>query len=118
MAISLGRECSLTWDGVAVPGVRDVTVDVTPETTRIRPFGSRAHVSVQTGYAIEMVVETIDDAAATTAVSKAQSGGEIAVVATGWSFTAVVAGVTDGQPLDDLRTFRVVLHSTQQGLRS
>lgn len=118
MAISLGRECGLTWDGVAVPGVQDVTVDSVVETVRIRPFASRAHVSVQAGYAIEMVVETIDDAAAATAVSRAQDGGEIAVVATGWAFTAVVAGVTDGQPLDDVRTFRITLHSTQSGLRS
>lgn len=118
MAISLGRECGLTWDGVAVPGLRDVTVDLNPETVRLRPFGSRGHVDYQTGYAIEMTVETIDDAAASAAVSKALSGAEVAVVATGWSFAGVVTGVSDSQPIDDLRTFRITISATQTGLRS
>lgn len=117
MAISLGRECGLTWDGVAVPGVRDVTVETVVETARIRPFGSRVHFTYQTGYAIELTVETIDDAAAATALSAAQTGAEVAVVASGYSFTAVVAGVSDAQPLDDLRSWRITMHSTQAGLR-
>lgn len=118
MAISLGRDCGLTWDGVAVPGLRDVTVDLVPEVTRIRPYGSRTHVDYQTGYAIELVVETIDDAAASTALTKALSGAEIAVAATGWTFTGVVAGLTDTQPIDDVRGFRITINSTQSGLRS
>ena len=118
MAISLGRDCGLTWDGVAVPGVRDVTVDTVTTTVRLRVYGSRADVDWQTGYAIEMSVDTIDDAAASTALAKAQSGGEIAVVATGYSFTAIVTSVSDSQPLDDVRGWRIMLTSTQAGLRS
>lgn len=117
MAISLGRECGLTWDGVAVPGVRDVTVDTTTSAIEIRPFGSRATISFQTGYAVSLIVETIDDAAASTATAAAISGTEIAVVAGGSSFTAVVSRVSDAQPLDDVRAWQIEMLKTQGGLR-
>lgn len=117
MAISLGREAGLTWDGVAVPGVRDVTVDYTSSAIEIRPFASRATVSFQTGYAVTLVVETIDDAAATTATAAAIAGTEIAVVAGGHTFTAVVSRVSDAQPLDGVRAWAIEMIKTQGGLR-
>lgn len=117
MGISLGREAGLTWDGVAVPGVRDTTVDYTSSSLEIRPFGSRATISFHTGYAITLIVETIDDAAASTAVAAAIAGTEIAVVAGGHSFTAVVSRVSDAQPLDDVRAYQIELIKTQGGLR-
>lgn len=117
MALTLGRDCQLTWDGVAVPACRDVTIDLAADTIPVKVFGSRISGVYQTGYTVSMTVETLDDAAATTAVAKATSGAEVAVVATGWSFTGVVTSVTDGQPLDGMRVFRVVIESTISGLR-
>lgn len=117
MAISLGREAGLTWDGVAVPGVRDVTVDYQSTSLEIRPFGSRASISFQTGYAVSLIVETIDDAAASTAAAAAIAGTEIAVVAGGHAFTAVVSRVSDAQPLDDVRAYQIEMLKTQGGLR-
>ena len=117
MAISLGRGCSISFNGVAVAGVRDVTIDESATTISVRPFGSRAAFQYQTGYGIAAIVETIDDAAAATAISAMESGGVIAVVATGATFTAVVTRVGDAQPLDDVRAFSIELAMTQSGWR-
>ena len=118
MGVSLGREAGLTWDGVAVPGVRDVEVGTVGVTREIQPFGSREIFSYQTGYSVSIVIDTIDDAAATTAVAAALAGTEIAVVAGGRSFTAVVANVSDAHPLDDVRGWSIQMLKTQAGLRT
>jgi len=118
MAISLGRNVSVTWDGVAVPGVRDVQVSVVGTTREITPFGSRHTFSYHTGYSVSITLDTIDDAAATTAIEAAISGTEIAVVLAGYSFTAVVANVNDSIPLDDARGWSIQMTKTQAGLRS
>jgi hypothetical protein len=118
VAISLGRESGLTWGGVAVPGVRDVSVDYVVAMAEVRPFGSRHAFQYPTGYAVTLTVETIDDAAAATAVAAAIAGTEIAVVAGGHSFTAIVTGVTDAQPLDGVRAYQIQMAKTQAGLRA
>ena len=118
MAIYLGRNASVTWDAVPVPGIRDVQVSVVGTTREITPFGSRATISYHTGYAVSIVIDTIDDAAATTAIAAAIAGTEIAVVTDGYSFTAVVANVSDSQPLDDVRVWSIQMTKTQAGLRS
>ena len=118
MAISLGRDAVVTWDGVTVPGVRDVQVSVAVTTREITPFGSRATISYPTAYVVSISIDTIDDAAATTAVAAAIAGTEIAVVTNGYSFTAVVANVSDSMPLDDVRVWSIQLTKTQAGLRT
>ena len=117
MAISLGRESGLTWDGVTVPGVRDVSVDFSVTTTEVRPFGSRHGFLFPTGYAVTLTVETIDDAAASAAVAAGIAGTEIAVVAGGHSFTAIVTGVTDAMPLEGVRGWQIQMAKTYTGLR-
>ena len=118
MAIYLGRDVSVTWDGVTVPGVRDVQVSVAGTTREITPFGSRATISYHTGYGVSISIDTIDDAAATTAIAAAIAGTEIAVVLAGYTFTAVVANVSDSIPLDDVRGWSIQMTKTQAGLRS
>ena len=118
MAISLGRDAVVTWDGVTVPGVRDVQVSVAVTAREITPFGSRATFSYPTAYVVSISIDTIDDAAATTATAAAIAGTEIAVVTNGYSFTAVVANVSDSMPLDDVRTWSIQLTKTQAGLRT
>ena len=118
MAISLGRNVSVTWDGVAVPGVRDVQVSVTGTTREITPFGSRATFSYHTGYGVSISIDTIDDAAAETAIAAAIAGTEIAVVLAGYTFSAVVANVSDSIPLDDVRGWSIQMTKTQTGLRT
>ena len=118
MGVSLGREAGLTWDGVAVPGVRDVEVGTVGVTREIQPFGSREIFSYQTGYSVSITVDTIDDAAATTAVAAALAGTEIAVVAGGRSFTAVVGNVSDAHPMDGVRGWAIQMLKTKAGLRT
>ena len=118
MAISLGRDAVVTWDGVTVPGIRDVQVSVAGTTREITPFGSRATISYPTAYVVSISIDTIDDAAATTAIAAAIAGTEIAVVTNGYSFTGVVANVSDSMPLDDVRTWSIQLTKTQAGLRT
>jgi len=118
VAISLGRDVVVTFDGVNVAGVRDVQVSTVGTTREFTPFGSRATVSYHTGYGVSISIDTIDDAAALTAVAAAIAGTEIAVVAGGYSFTAVVTNVSDSMPLDDVRGYVIQLAKTQAGLRS
>lgn len=116
--ISLGRDAGLTWDGSPVDGVRDVSVSYTSQTIEVRPFGGRASFQYQTGYSVDLTVETIDSVAAAYAVAAAISGAEVAVVAGGYSFTAVVTGVSDAQPLDGVRAYTVTMAKTYAGLRA
>jgi len=118
MAIYLGRDASVTWDGVAVPGIRDVQISTSGTTREITPFGSRETFAYHTGYLVSITIDTIDDAAATTAVAAAIAGTEIAVVTNGYSFSAVVANVSDSQPLDDARVWSIQMTKTQTGLRT
>jgi hypothetical protein len=112
VAISLGRDCSIAFNGTPVAGVRDVTIDETASTITIRPFGSRQSFQYQTGYSITATVETIDDAAVATAIAAMESGAALAVVATGATFAAIVTRVGDAQPLDGLRAFAIELAGT------
>lgn len=116
--ISLGRDAGLTWNGSAVDGVRDVTVSYATRSIEIVPFGGRAIVTYQTGYAVDLIVETIDSVAAAAAVAAAVSGAEIAVVAGGHTFTAVVTNVSDAQPLADVQAWSITMTKTQTGLRA
>lgn len=117
MAISLGRNCVLTWDSVTVPGVRDVVVSSATQTLDFQPFGSRASYKYPTAYSASLTVVTIDSAAATTAEAALEAGTEIAVSADGWTFTAIVTAVSDSQPLDDVRAWSIALEKTYPGLR-
>jgi hypothetical protein len=118
MGISLGRDVVVTWDGESVAGVRDVQVGLSGTLREITPFGSRETFAYHTGYLVSITIDTIDDAAATTAIAAAIAGTEIAVVLAGYSFTAVVANVNDSIPLDDVRGWSIQMTKTQTGLRT
>ena len=118
MAISLGRDVAVTFNGGAVAGVRDVQVSTSGTTREITPFGSRHTFAYHTGYGVSITLDTIDDTAATTAIAAAIAGTEIAVVLAGYSFSAVVASVNDSIPLDDVRVWSIQLTKTQTGLRT
>jgi hypothetical protein len=119
MAISLGRNCSLAFGGVAVLGVRDVTIDTQASTIELEQFGSRVNYVYQTGYSFTLTVETIDDTVADEAHTAQYSGAISAVTATGLpgGLYFVVTGVSDAQPLDGVRAFSIELKQTLYGLR-
>lgn len=117
MAITLGRDCTLSVNGDSA-SARSVTVSETTEEIQVRPFGSREILAYTTGYALEVSVESIDSDFYDSAVGWCEAGTEISVSGTGFSFTGVVASVSESQPLDDVVTFTVVFKKTYQGLRA
>lgn len=115
MAISLGSQFGLSIAGSVVAGVRDVTINQTTTELTFQPYGSRASYTYTTGYAVELSFETIDDAWFSTGGTLLESGEQTPVVitapggGTAWSFNAVVTSITDGQPLDGVRTIQTTL---------
>jgi len=119
MGISLGKDCSLSFGGIPVPGVRDVSVDLQTTSIQVDSFGGRPGASYSTGYSYSLTVDTIDEDAAITAAGFAVSGETVAVSATGLpsGLVFIVTGVSDGQPLDGVRAFSISLALSIGGLR-
>lgn len=115
MAISLGRDFTLSVAGGTVAGVRDVTISETATELTFQPYGSRSSFTYTTGYAVQLSFETIDDGWFATGNTLLESGEQTPVVitapdgGTAWAFNAVVTSMTDGQPLDGARTIQTTL---------
>lgn len=115
MAITLGKDCTLSINGNAVVGVRNVTAEESVTEQEFTEYGSRLSRVYPTAYSLSVSIETIDDAFDFPAALEA--GTELAVVGTGFSFTGVVTSVSDSQPLDGPRSFSVTMKRTYAGLR-
>lgn len=115
MAISLGSQFTLSIAGSTVAGVRDVTISETASELTFQPYGSRTSFTYTTGCAVELSFETIDDGWFSTGVTLLGNGQQTPVVitapggGTAWSFNAVVTSMSDGQPLDGVRTIQTTL---------
>lgn len=116
MAIILGKDCSLTIGGTDVVGVRSVTADESVSEYEFTQYATRLTYTYPTAYHIEVQIETNDDNYPF--YSYLESGAELDVNGTGFSFTGVVVSVSDSQPLDGARTLNVVMKKTFPGLRS
>ena len=117
MAITLGRDCTLTVGGSTVVEVRQVTADETVTEQEFTPYGSRESHVYPTAYGLSVSFETIDDSQAGTFASYAENGTEVAVAGTGFSFTGVVTSISENQNLDGVRTISVTIKRTYSGLR-
>lgn len=117
MAITLGRDCTLSVNGDSA-SARSVTASETTEEIQLRPFGSREVFAYTTGYALDVTVESIDSDFYDSAVGWCEGGTEVSVSGTGFSFTGVVTSVSESQPLDDVVSFTVVFKRTYPGLRA
>lgn len=115
MAISLGREFTLSIAGSTVAGVRDTTVNETANEITFQPYGSRQVFTYTTGYSVDLSFETIDSAWFATGTALLESGEQTTVIITDtasstvWSFNAVVTSISDGQPLDGVRSVQTTL---------
>ena len=115
MAISLGREFTLSIAGSEVVGVRDTTVNETANEITFQPYGSRQVFTYTTGYSVDLSFETIDSAWFATGGALLESGEQTPVIITDtasstvWSFNAVVTSISDGQPLDGVRSVQTTL---------
>ena len=116
MAILLGRDATITVDGVTVAGVRDATIDTRATTIEVQPFGSRDRVSLSTGNSFSLSMDVIDDTAIPTLLAACAAGTVVTVAVSGYSsYPAIIAGVSDAQPLDGVRAWTVTVERTLAG---
>jgi len=115
VAISLGREFTLSIAGSEVTGVRDVTINQTANEITFQEYGSREVNTYTTGYSYELSFESMDSNWFNTAYARLESGFQVQVIITDsasttvWSFDAVVTSVSDSQPLDGVRSVQTTL---------
>lgn len=107
MAITLGKDCSIVLDGGYIFSARNVTLTESARTIDVNPFGSRYAGVYSTGYECSVSVELNDAADLGTAFQRMHTGGTFTVNggASGFSFLAVMTGISETDPIDGVATF-------------
>jgi hypothetical protein len=118
MAITLGRNCSISLGGGYIASARNVTLSQSARTIDVNPYGSRYAATYSTGYECTVSVEFNDVAGLGTAFEKMKSGGTFLVSggAGGFSFLAVLTGITETDPIDGVASFVLEGRMTDQRL--
>lgn len=118
MAITLGRNCSISVGG-NVASARNVTISETARTIDIEEFGSRFNSVYSTGYDASVSVELNDGADTSGMFTALQAGTSITVSGGtgGWSFPAIVTGISETFSVDGVATFTIEAKMTKQGLK-
>jgi hypothetical protein len=109
MAITLGKDCSISLDGGYIASARNVTLTESARTIDVNPFGSRYAATYSTGYECTVSVELNDVAGLGTAFRKMHTGSTFQVSggAAGFSFLAVLTGISETDPIDGVATFQL-----------
>ena len=117
MAIALGKDCSISIGGY-IASARSVTLSQTARTIDVDEFGSRDVTVYSTGCDATVSVELNDSSDID--FSKLQQGTPIAISggSGGWSFNAVVTGISEAFSVDGVATFTVECKGTRPGLRT
>ena len=118
MAITLGKDCTVAVGGTLV-GVRNVTFSETARTIDIEEYGSRYASVYNTGFDASVSCELNDSASVSGLFTAMQNGTEVTVSggSGGWSFPAVITGISESDPIDGVATFTVEARMTKSGLR-
>lgn len=118
MAITLGKDCSVSAGGT-IASARNVTFSGSAKTIDIEPFGSRESAVYSIGWDATVSVEFLDSSSLTAIRGNLLSGNLISVSggAGGWSFDAVVIGVTETDPIDGVATYTAECKLTRPNLR-
>lgn len=118
MAITLGKDCSISVGG-NIASARNVTISGSARTIDIEEFGSRVNAVYSVGYDATVSVELNDSADAAGFFDQLQNGGEITVSggSGGWSFPAVITGISETFSVDGVATFTIEAKMTRLGLR-
>lgn len=118
MAITLGKDCSIRIGGTVV-GVRNVTLSESARTIEINAYGSRESTVYSTGYDCGVQIELINSASVGAAFSALHKGSRVTVQggAGGFSFQAVITGITETDPIDGVVTFTIEAKMTHPTLR-
>jgi hypothetical protein len=109
VAITLGKDCRITLDGGTIASARNVTLTESARTIEVNPYGSRYAATYSTGYECTVSVELNDSADLGTAFQKMHTGGTFQVSggAAGFSFLAVLTGISETDPIDGVATFQL-----------
>ena len=107
MAITLGKDCSISLDGGTITSARNVTLTESARTIEVNPYGSRYAAAYSTGYECTVSVELNDAAELGSAFAKMHTGGTFQVYggAGGFSFLAVLTGISETDPIDGVSVF-------------
>lgn len=118
MAITLGKDCSISVGG-NIASARSVTLTESARTIDVEEFGSRYSSVYSTGFDASVSVELNDGSDAAGLFTTLQNGDEITVSGGtgGWSFPAVVTGISETFSVDGVATFTIEARMTRQGLR-
>lgn len=120
MAITLGKDCSITLDGGTVLSARNVTLSESARTIDINEFGSRYSAVYSTGYDCTVSVELNDPADLGSAFSRLHTGTSFSVQggAAGFSFQAVITGISESDPIEGAVSCVIEARMTHPTLRS
>jgi hypothetical protein len=118
VSITLGKDCSISAGG-SIGSARSVTVSETARTIDIEQFGSRFNSVYSTGYDASVSIELNDGSDASSLITACQNGTSITVSGGtgGWSFPAVVTGVSETFSIDGVATFTIEAKMTKEGLK-
>ena len=118
MAITLGKDCTISVGG-NIASARNVTFSETARTIDIEEFGSRYSSVYSTGFDATVSVELNDSADVSSLFTALENGTSVTVSggAGGWSFPAVVVGISESDPIDGVATFSVECKITKEGLK-
>jgi hypothetical protein len=107
VAITLGKDCSIMLDGGQIFSARNVTLTESARTIDVNAYGSRYAAVYSTGYECSVSVELNDAADLGTAFQKMHTGGTFTVNggAAGFSFLAVMTGISETDPIDGVASF-------------
>lgn len=120
MAITLGKDCTIRLDGGVIASARNVTLSESARTIEINEFGSRYNAVYSTGYDCSVSVELNDPADLGSAFARLHAGTTFGVSggAGGFSFQAVVTGITESEPIDGAVSLVIEAKMTHPSLRS
>ncbi len=119
MAITLGKDCTIILDGGVIASARNVQLTETARTIDVNAYGSRYASVYSTGYECSVSVELNDPADLGTAFERLHTGTSFEVQggAGGFSFTAVVTGITESDPIDGVVQCVIEGRMTHPGIR-
>lgn len=120
MAITLGKDATITVGAGAPVGVRNVTWASSARTIDIEPYGERNAQVYSVAYDATLSMELNDGASVGTILTALNAGTQVTVSGGvgGWSFYAVITNVTETASVDGVVTFQVEAKMTRNGARA
>lgn len=120
MAITLGKDATITVGGGDPVGVRNVTFASSARTIDIEPYGERNAQVYSVAYDATLSMD-VNDGESVGAIITALNDGRQVSVSGGvgsWSFPAVITSVTETASVDGVVTFQVEAKMTRNGARA